>query len=70
VGLLLRAGDRRLLRERGLGLRSQRVHGCARTLDERARQLLVEEREHEVLGVHLGIAAPSGELARRGNGLL
>ncbi len=50
--LLLRALDAGLLGERRLGLRAQRV-GIG---DELARQLLVEQREQQMLGIELGIA--------------
>ena len=43
-----------LLRERRLGLRRAASAGVG---DERARQLLVEQREQQVLGVELGVAA-------------
>ena len=66
AGLLLRALDARLLRERRLGLSTQRV----RVGDELARQLLVEEREQQMLGVELGVAAPARELLRCRDGLL
>ncbi len=59
-GLLLRAFDARLRRERRLGMRAQRV----RVGDELARQLLVEEREHEVLGIELGVAHAARQLLR------
>jgi hypothetical protein len=68
--LLLGARDRRLLGERGLGLGPDRVHGRAGAVDQRAGKLLVEEREHEVLGVYLRIAPAARELARGCNGLL
>ena len=64
--LLLRTVDARLLRERGLGLRAQRL----RVGNELARQLLVEQREQQVLGIELGIAAPARELLRRGDRFL
>ena len=64
--LLLRALDAGLLRERRLGLRAQRVH----VGDELARQLLVEEREQQMLGIELRIPVPARELLRRRDGLL
>ena len=64
--LLLRALDARLLRECRLGLRAQRV-GVGHEL---ARQLLVEEREEQVLGIELGVAAPARKLLRSRDGLL
>ena len=60
----------RLLRQRRLGLRAQLGDGRAGALDERARQLLVEERERQVLGVDLGVAAAARELLRGRDGLL
>ncbi len=48
--------------------------GCAassiRVRDERARQLLVEQREQQVLGVELGIAKTARALLRGGDRLL
>ncbi len=70
TGLLLDAADARLLRERSLGLGTKGGHGRAGTLDERARQLLVEQREHEVLGIDLRVAAAPRELVRACDGLL
>ncbi len=64
--LLLRALDARLLRQRRLGLRAQRL----RVGNELARQFLVEEREEEMLGIELGVAVPARHLLRRGDGLL
>ena len=46
------------------------VDGVAGALDERPRQLLVEEGDAEMLGVDLGIAATTGELHRRGDRFL
>ena len=64
--LLLRALDARLLGERRLGLRAQRV----RVGHELARQLLVEQREQQMLGIELGVAVAARELLRRRDGLL
>ena len=58
--LLLRALDPGFLRERRLGLRAKRL----RVRDELARQLLVEEREEEMLGLELGVAVPTRKLLR------
>ena len=66
VRLLRRAVDRRLRAERRLGLRTQR----GRIGDELLRQLLVEEREHEVLGVELRVPHPARELLRSRDGFL
>src|SRR5215211_3964009 len=75
-----RGGDARLLGggaldgglrgERRLGLGTQLGHGLAGPLEERARQLLIEERERQVLGVDLRVAVPAGELLCAGGGLL
>ena len=64
--LLLRALDRRLAAQRGLGLRAQR----RRVGNELLRQLLVEQREQQVLGVELGVAHPARELLRGRDGFL
>jgi hypothetical protein len=53
-----------------LGLGAKRPDLVTGTLAERAGKLLVEEREHEVLGVDLRVAAPARELARGRHGLL
>ena len=66
AGLLLDALAARLLRERSLGLGAQRL----RVRDEGLRQVLVEEREQQVLGVELGVAEPARALLRRGDRLL
>ena len=60
--LLRRALHRRLLRKLRLALGAERLHRLACPLDERPRQLLVEEGDAEVLGVDLGITAPAREL--------
>ena len=64
--LLRGALDRGLCGERRLGLGAQRG-GIGHEL---RRQLLVEQREHEVLGVELGIAGPARKLLRGRDGLL
>jgi hypothetical protein len=42
----------------------------ARALDERSRELLVEERDRQVVGRQLGVACAARELLRTGDGLL
>src|SRR5436305_1513055 len=64
--LLRSALGRRLRAQRGLGLGAQRV----RVGNELARQLLVEQRDEQVLRIELGIAHPPRELLRRGDGFL
>ena len=54
--------DGRLCGEHRLGAGAHVGDRRSGTLDERARQLLVEQREHEVLRVDLGVAAPAGQL--------
>src|SRR5581483_9199498 len=66
AGLLLGALDARLRRECRLRLRAQRV-GVG---DELARELLVEERDEQMLWVELGVAVPARELLRRRDGFL
>ena len=58
--LLLRALDARLLRQGRLGLRAQRV----RIGNKLARQLLIEQREEQMLGIELRVAAPARQLLR------
>ena len=70
TGLLLGAADARLWRERCLGLRAQGGYGRAGTLDEGPGKLLVEQREHEVLRIDLGVPAAPREFAGAGDGLL
>ena len=57
---------RRIRSEPSFGLGAQRV-GIRHELP---RQLLVEQREQQVLGVELGVAAPARELLRGRDGLL
>ena len=64
--LLLRAFDAGLLGERRLSLGSQRF-GVGHEL---ARQLLVEQRQQQVLGIELRVAVPARELLRCGDGVL
>ncbi len=64
--LLRRAFHGRLLREPRFRLRPQRL----RRRHERARQLLVEQRQQQMLGVDLGVAAAPRVLDRGGNGFL
>ena len=66
LGLLRRALDRGLRGERGLGLGAQ----GGRVGHELRRQLLVEQREQQVLGIELGIAGPARKLLRGRDGLL
>ena len=56
--------DRRLLSEARLGLGANRAALAARALDERARQLLVEKRDRQVVRGQLGVAQPARELLR------
>ena len=60
----------RLRGERRLGPRAHVRDGRARSLDERPRELLVEQREHEVLGIDLGVAAAARQLLRGADRLL
>jgi hypothetical protein len=53
-----------------LGLCAERVRRGARALDEGTRQLLVEQREQQVLGVDLRVAGAASKLLRGGDGLL
>ncbi len=64
--LLRRALDRRLRGELRLGLGAQR----GRIRHELRHQLLVEQREQQVLGVELGVARPARKLLRGRDGLL
>ncbi len=66
VRLLLHALHRRLAAQRRLGLRAQR----RRIRDELLRQLLVEQREQQVLGIQLGVAHPARELLCGRDGFL
>ena len=58
------ARDGRLLREPCLRLTAERGDGGAGALDERARQLLVEQRDGQVVGGQLGVAGPARKLLR------
>jgi hypothetical protein len=69
VRLLGRALHGRLLRELGLALGAERLDRFPRSLNERPRELLVEQRDAEMLGVDLGIAAAPRKLLRGGDGL-
>ena len=64
--LLRRAFDGRLLGEPRFRLRPQRLS----RRDERARQLLVEQRQQQMLGVDLGVAASPRILHGRCDGFL
>ena len=66
LGLLRCSLGRRFSAQRGLRLGAQRV-GVGHEL---ARQLLVQQREHEVLGVELRVAHPARKLLRARNGFL
>ena len=63
------AGDGGLLREPRLGLATERIRRPAGTLHERPRQLLVEERDGQVVGGDLGVPGPARELLGAGDGL-
>ena len=67
VRLLRGALDGRLLRELRLALGAQRLDRLPGALDERAGELLVEERDAQVLGVDLGIAAAARQLLGGGD---
>ena len=54
--------DGRLCGEHRLGAGAHVGDRGSGTLDERPRELLVQEREHEVLRIDLGVAAPAGQL--------
>src|SRR5262245_3630616 len=71
AGLRLRraAGDGRLLGEPRLGLGAQGVDARTRPLHERARELLVEQRDRQVIGGQLGVADPPRELLCARDGL-
>jgi hypothetical protein len=55
-------GDRRLLAQPRLRLGAERVRLAARALDERPGELLVEQRDREVIGGHLGVPETAREL--------
>ena len=67
--LLLRALDRGL-RARASPRPARAALGARSGARERLRQLLVEQREQQVLGVELRVAAPARQLLRGGDGLL
>ena len=60
---------RRQLPHAGLRLGAQGARAPARTVDERARQLLVEQGDRQVVGCQLRVAEPAGELLRARDGL-
>ena len=62
LGLRRAAADRGLLREPRLRLAAHRSRIRPGAPDERPRQLLVEQRDREVVGGHLGIAGTACEL--------
>jgi hypothetical protein len=64
--LLLGTLCTRLLRQRRVGLRAERV----RIGDEPARQVLIEQRDEQMLGIELGVAVATRELLRIGDRLL
>jgi hypothetical protein len=64
--LLRGALDRRLRCERGLGLGAQ----SGRVGDELLDELLLDQREQQVLGVELGVAGPARLLLRGRDRLL
>ena len=61
IRLLLRALDRRLRAQRRLGLRAQ----LRRIGNELLRELLVEQRQQQVLGIELGIAHAGAQAPAR-----
>ena len=67
--LLGRSLHSRSVRELCLGFGAKRRSRNTGALDERARKLLVEERDAEVLGVDLGVAAAARKLLRGGDRL-
>ena len=67
--LLRRALYGGLLRQLRLALGALRFHRLPGTFDQGPRQLLVEERDAEVLGVDLGIAPAARQLLGCGDGL-
>ena len=64
------ARDRRQVAQPRLRLGAQLGGAVAGAVDERPRQLLVEERDRQVVGRELGIAAAARELLRGRDGLL
>ena len=67
--LLAGARDRRLLPQARLGFGPDRFCVGSRTLDEGARQLLVEQRDRQVVGCQLRVAHPARKLLRARDGL-
>ena len=65
-----RALGARAAREVGLGLLRERGRAGACALGERLRQLLLEQREQQVLGVDLGVGVPPRQLLAGGDRLL
>src|SRR5947208_2726948 len=70
AGLLGRALQARPRREPLLGFRAQRGRRRTCALDQRLRQVLVEERKQQMLGVQLGIARAARQLLGACDGLL
>src|SRR5206468_10706120 len=68
--LCSRTGHGRQLPEAGLRLEPQLAGAHSGTVGERAWQLLVEQRNGQVIGRQLRVARASRELLRPGNGLL
>src|SRR5687767_1576347 len=64
------SADGRLSRELRFTPLSDRVDRVSRPLHERARELLVEQRDAQVLRVDLRIAAPARELHRGADSFL
>src|SRR5262245_46117220 len=62
--------DRRELAETRLGLGTERVGPVARTVDERPRELLIEQRDRQVVGRELRVAGAPCHLLGGGDGLL
>ena len=60
----------RQLPQSRLRLRAELARPVAGAIDERPRQLLVEERDRQVVGRELGVAGAARELLRRGDRLL
>ena len=67
---LAAAGHGRQLTEARLGLGAQRVGAVSGAIDERARQLLVEQRDHQVVRRQLGVAGAPRDLLSGGDRLL
>ncbi len=64
------ARDRGLVAQTRLRLSAQLRGAVARAVDERSRQLLLEQRHGQVIWRQLGIARSARELLRCGDGLL